>query len=244
MAEYCDTPQSKERSNREYKVCLRKRSILRLLDQGFREKLWHFDAHEKSLLDQYSLSFCKGFAMHIRYEIGRYAVVRWSLDKRRVTLMPMMSWSVVKRRSNVAAKWVLPASLLDAPIISILGNLIVSSFSVMLSFYWFSGWSFEGLLPFSASLSCPYSTTDSAMNIDIALVFERTDVMVQGPYPPIPKVSSLKTDATRPHPLVPWHFLSTSILRDPDGRCGHFWLKSYRDVMPITARHGVTQWNV
>ena len=30
--EYCDTPQSKERSYREYKVCLRKRSILRLLD--------------------------------------------------------------------------------------------------------------------------------------------------------------------------------------------------------------------
>ena len=33
MAEYCDTPQSKERSNREYKVCLNERTILRLLDQ-------------------------------------------------------------------------------------------------------------------------------------------------------------------------------------------------------------------
>jgi hypothetical protein len=30
---YCDTPQSKGGSNREYKVCLRKRAILRLLDQ-------------------------------------------------------------------------------------------------------------------------------------------------------------------------------------------------------------------
>jgi hypothetical protein len=32
MAEYCDTPQSKERRNREYKVCLNERAILRLLD--------------------------------------------------------------------------------------------------------------------------------------------------------------------------------------------------------------------
>ncbi|MHC4758584.1 MAG: hypothetical protein ACYTE8_07995, partial [Planctomycetota bacterium] len=32
MAEYCDTPQSKEGSNREYEVCLSGRSILRLLD--------------------------------------------------------------------------------------------------------------------------------------------------------------------------------------------------------------------
>ena len=32
MAEYCDTPQSKERSNREYKVCLNESAILRLLD--------------------------------------------------------------------------------------------------------------------------------------------------------------------------------------------------------------------
>jgi hypothetical protein len=35
MAEYCDTPPSKERSNREYKVCLSERTILCLLDQGF-----------------------------------------------------------------------------------------------------------------------------------------------------------------------------------------------------------------
>ena len=35
MAEYCDTPQSKERRNREYKVCLNERAILRLLDQEF-----------------------------------------------------------------------------------------------------------------------------------------------------------------------------------------------------------------
>ncbi len=32
MAEYCDTPQSKERRNWEYKVCLNERAILRLLD--------------------------------------------------------------------------------------------------------------------------------------------------------------------------------------------------------------------
>jgi len=35
MAEYCDTPQSKEKSNREYKSCLSARNILRLLDHGF-----------------------------------------------------------------------------------------------------------------------------------------------------------------------------------------------------------------
>ena len=34
MAEYCDTPQSKERGNREYKVCLSRGTILHLLD-GF-----------------------------------------------------------------------------------------------------------------------------------------------------------------------------------------------------------------
>jgi hypothetical protein len=32
MAEYCDTPQSKEGSNREYKVCLSIRAIVHLLD--------------------------------------------------------------------------------------------------------------------------------------------------------------------------------------------------------------------
>jgi hypothetical protein len=32
MAEYCDTPQSKERTNREYEACLNERAILRLLD--------------------------------------------------------------------------------------------------------------------------------------------------------------------------------------------------------------------
>jgi hypothetical protein len=35
MAEYCDTPESKDRSNREYKACLRERAIPRLLDHGF-----------------------------------------------------------------------------------------------------------------------------------------------------------------------------------------------------------------
>ena len=37
MAEYCGTPQSKERSNGEYKVCLSERAILRLLDAPTRE---------------------------------------------------------------------------------------------------------------------------------------------------------------------------------------------------------------
>ena len=32
MAKYCDTPQSKEGRNREYKACLNERAILRLLD--------------------------------------------------------------------------------------------------------------------------------------------------------------------------------------------------------------------
>ena len=32
MAEYCDTPESKDRRNREYKACLRKGAIPRLLD--------------------------------------------------------------------------------------------------------------------------------------------------------------------------------------------------------------------
>ena len=35
MAEYCDTPQSKERRNRKHKVCLNERAILRLLDHEF-----------------------------------------------------------------------------------------------------------------------------------------------------------------------------------------------------------------
>ena len=33
MAEYCDTPQSKERRNREHKARLNERAILRLLDR-------------------------------------------------------------------------------------------------------------------------------------------------------------------------------------------------------------------
>jgi len=35
MAEYCDTPQSKEGSNREYKECLSIRAIVHLLDGFF-----------------------------------------------------------------------------------------------------------------------------------------------------------------------------------------------------------------
>jgi hypothetical protein len=33
VAEYCDTPKSKERRNWEHKACLNERTILRLLDQ-------------------------------------------------------------------------------------------------------------------------------------------------------------------------------------------------------------------
>ncbi len=36
MAESCDTPESKDRSNREYKACLRERAIPRLLDHNSR----------------------------------------------------------------------------------------------------------------------------------------------------------------------------------------------------------------
>lgn len=38
MAEYCDTPQSKERRNRGYKTCLNERAILRLLDHEVSRK--------------------------------------------------------------------------------------------------------------------------------------------------------------------------------------------------------------
>ena len=38
MAEYCDTPQSKEGRNREHKACLNERAILRLLDHDFVEE--------------------------------------------------------------------------------------------------------------------------------------------------------------------------------------------------------------
>ncbi len=44
-AEYCGTPQSKERRNREYKVCLNDRA-LRLLDQDVTRKSGCFSAHE------------------------------------------------------------------------------------------------------------------------------------------------------------------------------------------------------
>ena len=48
-AEYCGTPQSKERRNGEYKVCLNNRA-LRLLDHGFAEEFKHFATHEKGVL--------------------------------------------------------------------------------------------------------------------------------------------------------------------------------------------------
>jgi hypothetical protein len=48
MAEYCDTPQSKERRNRENKACLNERTILRLLDHEFSKNsdvLWFGGIH-------------------------------------------------------------------------------------------------------------------------------------------------------------------------------------------------------
>jgi hypothetical protein len=50
MAEYCDTPQSKERRNREYKACLNERAILRLLDQDVTWKSGCFPAFERGEL--------------------------------------------------------------------------------------------------------------------------------------------------------------------------------------------------
>jgi hypothetical protein len=47
MAEYCDTLQSKEKRNREYKACLNERAILRLLDQDVTEKSGCFLAFER-----------------------------------------------------------------------------------------------------------------------------------------------------------------------------------------------------
>jgi len=47
MAEYCDTLQSKEERNRENKVCLNERAILRLLDQTVTWKSGCFLVHEK-----------------------------------------------------------------------------------------------------------------------------------------------------------------------------------------------------
>ncbi len=47
MAEYCDTPQSKERRPSEYKACLNKRAILRLLDHDVTWKSGCFSAFER-----------------------------------------------------------------------------------------------------------------------------------------------------------------------------------------------------
>jgi hypothetical protein len=52
MAEYCDTPQSKERSNGEYKVCLNESAILRLLDQNYMAKKLINDQWIKNPLPQ------------------------------------------------------------------------------------------------------------------------------------------------------------------------------------------------
>ena len=65
MAEYCDTLQSKEKRNREYKACLNDRA-LRLLDHDVTLKLGYFAVPERdgfasimSLVHSFSLrQFC------------------------------------------------------------------------------------------------------------------------------------------------------------------------------------------
>ncbi len=47
MAEYCDTLQSKEKRNREYKACLNERTILHLLDHDVTWKSGCFPAFER-----------------------------------------------------------------------------------------------------------------------------------------------------------------------------------------------------
>jgi hypothetical protein len=47
MAEYCDTPESKDRRNGENKPCLNERAILRLLDHDVTGQSRCFSAHEK-----------------------------------------------------------------------------------------------------------------------------------------------------------------------------------------------------
>ena len=47
MVEYCDTPQSKERSNREHIICLSERTILRLLDHNVTMKIVVFSSSRK-----------------------------------------------------------------------------------------------------------------------------------------------------------------------------------------------------
>ena len=49
MAEYCDTPQSKERRNRENKACLNEGTILRLLDHEFSKNYDIFTAQSESI---------------------------------------------------------------------------------------------------------------------------------------------------------------------------------------------------
>ena len=56
MAEYCDTPQLKERRNREYKACLNERAILRLLDHEVTRKSGCFSAFEiDDFLEKYGI---------------------------------------------------------------------------------------------------------------------------------------------------------------------------------------------
>ena len=53
IAEYCDAPQLKVGSNREYKVCLNERAILRPLDHEFIENYWNYLSHRQK--------FARGF---------------------------------------------------------------------------------------------------------------------------------------------------------------------------------------
>jgi hypothetical protein len=60
MAECCDTPQSKEGSNREYKVCLSIRAIVHLLDSPTDENR----AILVLLCHSFTASVCGNFARH------------------------------------------------------------------------------------------------------------------------------------------------------------------------------------
>jgi hypothetical protein len=58
MAEYCDTPQSKEKRNRENKACLNDRA-LRLLDHNITYKSVYFLAHGRG-------DFSKNFGIFLQ----------------------------------------------------------------------------------------------------------------------------------------------------------------------------------
>ena len=65
MAEYCDTLQSREERNREYKACLNERAILRLLDHKVTWEIRVFFSSWKRVTCHCSTVFvCGSFARH------------------------------------------------------------------------------------------------------------------------------------------------------------------------------------